>query len=142
MEGNASDAPWTMRSVSITFSDVLRRGRYSGPAEPALSYQCEAYTMQDPTLRSPSPTAAPTMALTTTLSTAPISGPAGAALEPVATFCGTCSCGCPELFLDHAAGPARRVVLTDDFGQRVEMSLEQLSYLVSDVKKGVLDHLC
>ena len=75
-------------------------------------------------------------------SAAPSPTPAGQSLEPVATFCGNCSCGCPELFLDHAADPARRVVLTDDFGQRVEMSLEQLSYLVSDVKKGVLDHLC
>ncbi len=67
---------------------------------------------------------------------------AGRDLVPVATFCGNCSCGCPELFLDDSAGPERRVVLTDDFGQRVQMSLEQLSYLVSDVKKGVLDHLC
>jgi len=67
---------------------------------------------------------------------------AGQGLEPVATFCGNCSCGCPELFLDHAAEPGRKVVLTDDFGQRVQMSLEQLSYLVSDVKNGVLDHLC
>ena len=106
-----------------------RAGTTARPNQPSL-YQCEAYSMQDPTLRSSSPTAAPS------------SAPASQALEPVATFCGTCSCGCPELFLDHAADPARRVVLTDDFGQRVEMSLEQLSYLVSDVKKGVLDHLC
>lgn len=67
---------------------------------------------------------------------------AGRDLVPVATFCGNCSCGCPELFLDEAAGPERRVVLTDDFGQQVQMSLEQLSFLVSDVKNGVLDHLC
>ena len=68
--------------------------------------------------------------------------PAGRPLVPVATFCGDCSCGCPELFLDDDADPARRVVLTDDFGQQVQMSLEQLSFLVSDVKNGVLDHLC
>ncbi|HEV2634272.1 MAG TPA: hypothetical protein VGX23_03935 [Actinocrinis sp.] len=60
----------------------------------------------------------------------------------MATFCGNCNCGCPELFLDEAAAPERRVVLTDDFGQQVQMSLEQLSFLVSDVKNGVLDHLC
>ena len=72
----------------------------------------------------------------------PAPAPPGSSLVPVATFCGSCSCGCPELFLDSTAGPERRVVLTDDFGQRVQMSLEQLSYLVSDVKKGVLDHLC
>jgi hypothetical protein len=69
-------------------------------------------------------------------------GPEPAAgLEPVAVFCGNCSCGCPELFLDHGAEEARRVVLTDDFGQRVQMSLDQLSVLVADVKGGVLDRL-
>ena len=62
-------------------------------------------------------------------------------LESVAVFCGNCSCGCPELFLDHAADDDRRVVITDDFGQRVQMSLVQLSALVSDVKNGVLDRL-
>jgi hypothetical protein len=59
----------------------------------------------------------------------------------VAVFCGNCSCGCPELFLDHAADEERRVVLADDFGQRVQMSLAQLSALVADVKGGALDHL-
>jgi hypothetical protein len=67
--------------------------------------------------------------------------PAASTLEPVAVFCGNCSCGCPELFLDHAADEAHRVVLTDDFGQRVQMSLEQLTALVTDVKAGTLDHL-
>jgi hypothetical protein len=65
----------------------------------------------------------------------------GPGLESVAVFCGNCSCGCPELLLDHSADDARRVVLTDDFGQRVQMSLEQLSALVADVKRGSLDHL-
>jgi hypothetical protein len=63
------------------------------------------------------------------------------ALEPIARFCGNCSCGCPEVHLDHGADEARRVVLTDDFGQRVQMSLEQLSFLVADVKAGALDHV-
>lgn len=67
--------------------------------------------------------------------------PASPGLEPVAAFCGNCSCGCPELFLDHGADETRRVVLTDDFGQRVQMSLEQLTALVADVKAGTLDHL-
>ena len=62
-------------------------------------------------------------------------------LESVAVFCGNCSCGCPELFLDHAADEERRVVITDDFGQRVQMSLVQLSALVADVKGGALDRL-
>jgi hypothetical protein len=59
----------------------------------------------------------------------------------VAVFCGNCSCGCPELFLDHGADEDRRVVLADDFGQRVQMSLAQLSALVADVKSGALDRL-
>jgi len=61
--------------------------------------------------------------------------------ERIATFCGECSCGCPELWLDHDAPEERRVVITDDFGQRVELSLGQLADLVGDVKDGVLDDL-
>jgi hypothetical protein len=62
-------------------------------------------------------------------------------LERIATFCGQCSCGCPELWVDHDAPAERRVVITDDFGQRVELSLNQLADLVADVKGGVLDKL-
>jgi hypothetical protein len=32
-------------------------------------------------------------------------------------------------------------VITDDFGQRVQMSLAQLQDLVTDVKAGLLDDL-
>lgn len=60
-------------------------------------------------------------------------------MRHVATFCGSCNCGCPELYLDEAAAAQRRVVITDDFGQRIQMSLEQLHDLVTDVKSGVLD---
>lgn len=59
----------------------------------------------------------------------------------IATFCGQCDCGCPELYLDEQAGEERRVVITDDFGQRVQMSLAQLHVLVSDIKNGALDEL-
>ena len=62
-----------------------------------------------------------------------------AGLEHVATFCGQCSCGCPQLYVDHDAAPERRIVLTDDFGQRIQMSAGQLHDLVADVKRGVLD---
>ncbi len=62
-------------------------------------------------------------------------------LVSVARFCGKCDCGCPELFLDHAAAPERRVVITDDFGQYIAMSLTQLDDLVADVKAGRLDAL-
>lgn len=66
-------------------------------------------------------------------------------LRHVATFCpDNCGCGtpnCPEVYLDDAAEPERRVVITDDFGQRIQMSLDQLRVLVDDVRAGVLDEV-
>lgn len=62
-------------------------------------------------------------------------------LQHVATFCGQCSCGCPELYVDPDAGDERRVVITDDFGQRIQMSLAQLAVIVDDARNGVLDGL-
>jgi hypothetical protein len=62
-------------------------------------------------------------------------------MRHVATFCGSCNCGCPELFVDESAPAERRIVITDDFGQRIQMSVEQLGALISDVKHGVLDEL-
>ncbi len=62
-------------------------------------------------------------------------------LEPVATFCGDCDCGCPQLFVDPAAPNDRRVILTDDFGQRVQMSADQFSSIVADAKAGKLDDI-
>jgi len=59
----------------------------------------------------------------------------------VARFCGKCSCGCPEIYVDHEAPGDRRILITDDFGQRIQMSLEQLEALVEDVKGGKLDAL-
>ena len=60
-------------------------------------------------------------------------------MRHIATFCGQCKCGCPELYVDDAAAPERRVVIADDFGQRIHMSLPQLADLVADVRAGVLD---
>jgi hypothetical protein len=62
-------------------------------------------------------------------------------LEHIVTFCGQCNCGCPALFIDNEADEERRVVITDDFGSRIQMSLAQLHVLVSDVKGGALDKL-
>jgi hypothetical protein len=45
------------------------------------------------------------------------------------------------LWMDPDATHDRRVEITDDFGQRVQMSLAQLAELVADVKKGALDAL-
>ncbi|MEJ2888061.1 hypothetical protein [Actinomycetospora aeridis] len=62
-------------------------------------------------------------------------------LQHVTTFCGQCSCGCPELYLDPAADEDRRVVITDDFGQAIRMSVAQLAVIVDDARNGVLDEL-
>ena len=72
---------------------------------------------------------------------APTLLPARPELYSITVFCGDCNCGCPELFLDPAAEEPRRFVLADDFGQRVQMSLEQLERLVKDAKSGALDEL-
>jgi len=63
----------------------------------------------------------------------------GAGLARIAVLCGNCSCGCPELFIDHAAAEDRRIVITDDFGQRVQMSADQLLALIEEARSGRLD---
>lgn len=60
-------------------------------------------------------------------------------LEPLATICGDCDCGCPQLFVDPSAPARRRVLLTDDFGQRVQMSVDQFASLVEEATAGKLD---
>ncbi|WP_329042338.1 hypothetical protein OHT61_29385 [Streptomyces sp. NBC_00178] len=61
------------------------------------------------------------------------------ALEPLATFCGNCDCGCPQLFVDETAPEDRRVVITDDFGQQIRMSADQFGSIVQEAKAGRLD---
>ena len=60
-------------------------------------------------------------------------------LTRFALLCGQCSCGCPELFVDHDADPERQVVITDDFGQRVQMSADQFAMLIEEARSGRLD---
>lgn len=60
-------------------------------------------------------------------------------LTQIAVLCGNCSCGCPELFVDHEAAEDRRIVITDDFGQRVQMSADQLLALIEEARSGRLD---
>jgi hypothetical protein len=59
--------------------------------------------------------------------------------QPLATFCGECSCGCPQLFVDESAPAEQRIVLTDDFGSQVRMSAGQFSDIVTQAKSGALD---
>lgn len=60
-------------------------------------------------------------------------------LTPIAVFCGNCDCGCPTLAVDPTAAPERQVVLSDDFGQRIEMSREQFADLLGQARAGALD---
>jgi hypothetical protein len=62
-------------------------------------------------------------------------------LTRLVLLCGDCSCGCPELLVDRAASPERRIVITDDFGQRVQMSVDQFQVLVEEARSGRLDEL-
>jgi hypothetical protein len=62
-----------------------------------------------------------------------------AGLTRIAILCGSCSCGCPELFIDHEAAEDRRIVITDDFGQRVQMSADQFLALIEEARSGSLD---
>jgi hypothetical protein len=60
-------------------------------------------------------------------------------LTRLVLLCGNCSCGCPELLVDSKAPSERRVVITDDFGQRVQMSVDQLRVLIEEARSGRLD---
>ena len=62
-------------------------------------------------------------------------------LTRLMVLCGQCNCGCPELFVDHGAPEDRRIVITDDFGQRVQMSVDQLQVLVEEARSGRLGGL-
>ncbi|MEV1290918.1 hypothetical protein [Pseudonocardia sp. NPDC049635] len=62
-------------------------------------------------------------------------------MRHIATFCGSCNCGCPELYVDDTAAPEKRIVITDDFGQRIQMSADQFSDLVASARDGVLDQV-
>jgi len=67
--------------------------------------------------------------------------PDATGLTRIAVLCGNCSCGCPELLIDHSAADDRRVVITDDFGQRVQMSVGQFLSLIEEARSGRLDEV-
>jgi hypothetical protein len=64
---------------------------------------------------------------------------ADARLVPVTRFCCHCHCGCVELFLEPAAPEGQRVVITDDFGQRIQMSMDQLQSMLRQAKSGAIE---
>jgi hypothetical protein len=56
----------------------------------------------------------------------------------IATFCGQCNCGCPELWFNpDATDELKQVIVTDDHGQRIEMSLSQLDDLYADLGDAI-----
>jgi hypothetical protein len=63
----------------------------------------------------------------------------GAPRVPVMKFCCHCHCGCPELFLAPDAPEDRRIVMTDDFGQQIEISVDQFRTFLRHVKSGELE---
>jgi hypothetical protein len=60
-------------------------------------------------------------------------------LTRLVLLCGQCNCGCPEVLIDSSAPPERRIVITDDFGQRVQMSVDQFRVLTEEARVGHLD---
>jgi len=62
-------------------------------------------------------------------------------LTRLMVLCGQCNCGCPEVFADHDAPEGQRIIITDDFGQRVQMSVDQFQVLVEEARSGRLGEL-
>ena len=62
-------------------------------------------------------------------------------LVPTMKFCCHCHCGCVELHVDPGAGEEQRVFMTDDFGQRIQMSVPQLRSVVKHMRSGAFDDL-
>jgi hypothetical protein len=62
-------------------------------------------------------------------------------LVPLAVFCGQCSCGCPTLLLDRDAPAERRLVLEDDFGASIALSVQQFSDIISQAQDGTLTRI-
>jgi hypothetical protein len=46
--------------------------------------------------------------------------------------------GAVRRFVDHDAPPERKIVITDDFGQRVQMSADQFAVLIEEARSGRL----
>jgi hypothetical protein len=61
-----------------------------------------------------------------------------ASAQQIARFCGQCSCGCPELWYNpHATDELKRVIITDDHGQGIELSIVQLDDLYADLGTAI-----
>lgn len=55
--------------------------------------------------------------------------------RPIAVLCAKCN-DCPVIAVDETASEAKRVVITDDFGQEIQMSVEQFQVLLELAQSG------
>jgi hypothetical protein len=61
-----------------------------------------------------------------------------ASAQQIARFCGRCGCGCPELWYNpHATDELKRVIITDDHGQGIELGIGQLEDLYADLATAI-----
>lgn len=57
--------------------------------------------------------------------------------QPIAVLCHTDTC-CPVIALDESAPEAQQVVISDDFGQEIQMSRGQFQVLLDLAKSGAI----
>jgi hypothetical protein len=57
--------------------------------------------------------------------------------RPIAVLCAKCN-DCPVIAIDETAPEAKRVVITDDFGQEIQMSEDQFQVLIDLAKSGAI----
>jgi hypothetical protein len=57
--------------------------------------------------------------------------------RPIAVLCAKCN-DCPVIALDETAPEEKRVVITDDFGQEIQMSVEQFQVLLELAQSGAI----
>ncbi len=64
-------------------------------------------------------------------------GSLGPSRRPIAVLCAKCN-DCPVIAIDETAPEAKRVVITDDFGQEIQMSQDQFQVLIDLAKSGAI----
>lgn len=60
-------------------------------------------------------------------------------MKHLTTLCGDQCKGCPEIHIDYSLKQDKQIIITDDFGKRINMSKDQLRILVKQAKTGRLD---
>ena len=60
-------------------------------------------------------------------------------IKHLTTLCGDKCKGCPEIFIDDEVNADKQILITDDFGKKINMSKDQFRILIQQAKKGELD---